>query len=66
MDIKSKAHMMKLSSNRMAASSVDMRHKALSNIKDSLEKTKKRSFRKIKRILTRQGRTAFLRLCING
>ena len=40
MDIKSKAHMMKLSSNRMAASSVDMRHKALSNIKDSLGKNK--------------------------
>ena len=44
MDIKSKAHMMKLSSNRMAASSVDMRHKALSNIKDSLEKNKEEIF----------------------
>ena len=44
MEIKSKAHMMKLSSNRMAASSLDMRHGALKAISDSLEANKKEIF----------------------
>ena len=44
MDIKSKAHMMKLSSNRMAASSLNMRHDALLRVKESLEKNKAEIF----------------------
>ncbi len=52
MDIKSKAHMMKLSSNRMAASSLNMRHEALSNIRDSLEKNKAEIFSENEKDLT--------------